>query len=59
LSNFHDLRHAVLNGSPDQLFELGDFLVNRFAQKNLTTDQMQAMSGADLAREILNWAKEP
>jgi hypothetical protein len=58
MSNFFDLRHSVKDGPPEQLFELGDFLVNRFAQRNITSEKMQTMSGADIAREILLWAKE-
>ena len=58
MSQFFDLRHAVKEGKPDQLFELGNFLVNRFAQMNVTTQQIQTMSGNDLAREILRWAEE-
>ena len=58
MSNYHDLRHAVKDGPPEQLFELGDHLVNRFAQRNLTSGEMQKMSGAEVAREILLWAKE-
>ena len=58
MSNYNDLRHAVKDGTPEQLFELGDYLVNRFAQRNLTSGEMQKMSGAEVAREILLWAKE-
>jgi hypothetical protein len=58
MNNFSDLRQAVKDGPPDQLFELGDYLVERFAQRNLTSGEMSKMPGADIAREILLWAKE-
>jgi hypothetical protein len=58
VSNYFDLRQAVKDGPPEQLFELGDYLVDRFAQRNLTSGEMLKMSGADIAREVLLWAKE-
>jgi hypothetical protein len=58
MSNHHDLREAVRNGPPGQLFDLGEHLARFLASRIQEVGKLGTISGPELARAIHGWSEE-
>jgi len=56
MSQFHTLRHAVLEGPPADLFRLGEHLVRALSARLATGDDVKALSGPEMAKIVHDWA---
>ena len=58
MSQFHTLRHAITDGAPSELFDLGEYIVRVLSVRVQSLDDVRTISGNDMAKIVYDWAKE-